>query len=231
MTLGSWFKDYVYMPLVIHPKIIGIGKWVRVHVGKRAGKAVLTIIPLAVTWVLTGLWHGTGVDYVLWGCYWGILIILANVFAPELKKLAKEYADQLAEQKTEAEKLAKMNAEQKAEYEKKKQLDELARREADITRRELRAEALVQLGEKGLPAKLADVLDYSSADACTNSINSVSEAFQQAVAEGVAKVTQGGKPPKAAPEGGKLYTREELKAMTPAEINANWDSVQASLKA
>ncbi len=156
---------------------------------------------------------------------------VAKALKTQSDKLAKEYDDRLAEQKTEAEKLAKMNAEQKAEYEKKKQLDELARREADITRRELRAEALVQLGEKGLPAKLADVLDYSSADACTNSINSVSEAFQQAVAEGVAKVTQGGKPPKAAPEGGKLYTREELKAMTPAEINANWDSVQASLKA
>lgn len=89
ITLGAWFKDYIYMALVINPTVIRIGKWVRDHVGKRAGKAVLTVIPLAVVWFLTGLWHGTGVDYILWGCYWGTLIIVSNVFSPEIKKLAR----------------------------------------------------------------------------------------------------------------------------------------------
>ncbi len=87
ITLGIWFKDYVYMPIVINPRVIRVGKWVREHIGKRAGNAVLTIIPLTVVWILTGLWHGTGIDYVVWGFYWGLIIILANVFAPEIKKL------------------------------------------------------------------------------------------------------------------------------------------------
>ncbi len=87
ITLGVWFKDYVYMALVINPTIIRMGKWVRDHIGKRAGKSVLTVIPLAVVWILTGLWHGTGLSYVLWGCYWGIIIIISNVFSPEIKKL------------------------------------------------------------------------------------------------------------------------------------------------
>jgi len=89
ITLGVWFKDYVYMPLVINPRIIGLGKWFRMHVGKRAGKAVMSIIPLAVVWFLTGLWHGTGINYILWGCYWGLIIIISNVFEPEFKKLIK----------------------------------------------------------------------------------------------------------------------------------------------
>lgn len=156
---------------------------------------------------------------------------VAKALETQKGKLDKDYADKLAAQKTEAEKLARMNAEQKAEYEKQKQLDELARREADITRRELRAEALNQLGEKKLPTKLADILDYSSADACTKSIESVTAAFQEAVAEGVAAATKGGKPPKAAPEGGRIYSREELASMSPEEINSNWDAVQESLKA
>lgn len=156
---------------------------------------------------------------------------VAKALETQKGKLDKDYADKLAAQKTEAEKLARMNAEQKAEYERQKHEDELAKREADITRRELRAEALNQLGEKKLPTKLADILDYSSADACTKSIESVTAAFQEAVAEGVAAATKGGKPPKAAPEGGRIYSREELESMSPEEINANWPAVQESLKA
>ena len=87
ITLGAWFRDYVYMPLVINPRVINISKWVRGKFGKRAGKAVLTIIPTAVVWFLTGLWHGTGINYLVWGFYWGTIIIISNVFEPEFKKL------------------------------------------------------------------------------------------------------------------------------------------------
>ena len=89
MTLGAWFRDYVYMPLVINPHIINISKWMRNKFGKRAGKAVLTIIPTAVVWFLTGLGHGTGINFLVWGFYWGTIIIISNVFEPEFKKLTK----------------------------------------------------------------------------------------------------------------------------------------------
>ena len=41
---------------------------------------------------------------------------------------------------------------------------------------------------------------------------------------------RGGKPPKKAPDGTQLYTKEQIEAMTPEEINKNWDAVQASMK-
>lgn len=88
MTLGTWFKDYVYMPLVIHPTVIRIGKWFRERMGKRAGKTVMAVIPLAVVWLLTGLWHGGG-NYLVWGFYWGFILILSTVLAPELKKASE----------------------------------------------------------------------------------------------------------------------------------------------
>ena len=88
ITLGTWFKDYIYMPLVVSPRLIRLSGKVRKRFGKRPGKAVMTIIPLAVVWILTGLWHGTGANYLVWGAYWGILIILSTVFAPEIKKAA-----------------------------------------------------------------------------------------------------------------------------------------------
>lgn len=88
ITLGQWFKDYVYMFLVINPSLIKISQIIRTKFGKRAGKSVLIIIPLLIVWILTGLWHGTGLDYIVWGLYWGLIITISNIFEPELKKLA-----------------------------------------------------------------------------------------------------------------------------------------------
>ncbi len=90
ITLGAWFKDYVYMPMVIHPKLIQLSKKARDRFGARFGKNLMTVIPLAIVWLLTGLWHGTGIDYIIWGCYWGLIIIIGTVFAPEFKKLNKK---------------------------------------------------------------------------------------------------------------------------------------------
>lgn len=86
ITLGAWFKDYVYMPLVISPKVINLAKNIKKVFGNRAGKAAMSIIPLGCVWILTGLWHGTGYNYIAWGIYWGTIIILSSVFAPEIRR-------------------------------------------------------------------------------------------------------------------------------------------------
>ena len=89
ITLGNWFKNYVYMPLAVSKFMIKLANWFRKTLGKRAGRIISVVIPLFVVWVLTGLWHGTGVSYLIWGLYWGVLIILSTIFAPEFTKLRK----------------------------------------------------------------------------------------------------------------------------------------------
>lgn len=145
-------------------------------------------------------------------------------------KMQADIEAKIQEARTEAEKLAKMNAEQKAEYEKGKREKELADREASITKRELAATAKEQLAEKGLPLSLADVLNYSSAEACAASIDAVGKAFQEAVEKAVEERLSGGKPPKKADDKA-AYTMDQIKAMSPDEINKNWDAVQAAMKA
>lgn len=103
---------------------------------------------------------------------------------------------------SEAEKLAKMSKEEKAQYMQQKHEKELADREADITRRELKAQARITLAEKEVPVSLAEVLVYSDAESCNKSIATVVDAFQEAVQKAVEEKLKGGKPPKKAPESG-----------------------------
>ena len=83
--------------------------------------------------------------------------------------------------RTEAEELARMTAEQRAEQEARQREQALNQREAEITRRELRAQAIDTLISRDLPHELEGLLDYSSADACSASIDTVGKIFRQAV--------------------------------------------------
>jgi len=59
MSLGSWFRSYVYIPLGGNRN--GLGKQMR---------------NIAIVWLLTGIWHGASWNFVLWGVYFGVFLIL-----------------------------------------------------------------------------------------------------------------------------------------------------------
>ena len=125
-------------------------------------------------------------------------------------KLQADMAKKIEAAKTEAERMALMDAEQKAQYEREQREAELNNREASITKRELMATAKEQLAEKGLPMRLAAVLDYSSAEGCTSSIKAVEEAFREAVDAGVEKRLAGGRPPKKAQDTKETGLEEQV---------------------
>ena len=101
---------------------------------------------------------------------------------------------------SEAERLAKMTEDEKKEYLQDKKEKDLAAREAEVTKKELMAEAKNTLASDGLPQELAEVLDYTDADACKKSMDTVKKAFQKAVEAAVEEKLKGGKPPKKATE-------------------------------
>lgn len=69
VTLGNFFRDYVYIPMG----------------GSRCGKG-RTIMNLAVVWLLTGIWHGSGVHFVVWGGVLGLLIMAEKLCYGKLLK-------------------------------------------------------------------------------------------------------------------------------------------------
>lgn len=89
ITLGTWFKDYIYMPVAVSKWLIKLITKIRNIFGKEAAKVINTIIPLLIVWILTGIWHGTGWNYVVWGLYYGTIIICSTLFAGQYKKLAE----------------------------------------------------------------------------------------------------------------------------------------------
>lgn len=89
MTLGTWFKDYIFYPISISKFSLKLGKFSKKVFGK-FGKNIPAIFGLLVTWLTTGLWHGASWNYVLWGLYFGLLVILQIVTKPLCDKLVKK---------------------------------------------------------------------------------------------------------------------------------------------
>ena len=86
MTLGSWFRDYLFYP-VMRAKWMGkLTKKLKKSGHKAASKSVPTIIALAVVWFSTGLWHGASWNYVLWGVYYGFWLIMEKFVLDKLYK-------------------------------------------------------------------------------------------------------------------------------------------------
>lgn len=63
ISMGTWFRDYVYIPL-----------------GGNKGGLAKQLRNIAIVWLLTGFWHGASWNFVLWGMYFGVLVVLEKLF-------------------------------------------------------------------------------------------------------------------------------------------------------
>lgn len=69
ITLGAWFRDYVYIPL-----------------GGNRGSKATHLRNLLIVWSLTGLWHGASWNFMIWGLYFALLLIIEKYFLGVLLK-------------------------------------------------------------------------------------------------------------------------------------------------
>lgn len=73
ISLSSWFRDYIYIPLG----------------GNRVSK-IKWIRNILLVWMLTGLWHGASWNFVIWGLYFGIILLIEKIF---LDKFLEKFPD------------------------------------------------------------------------------------------------------------------------------------------
>jgi len=69
ISLSSWFRDYVYIPL--GGSRVGKGRW---------------ILNILIVWALTGFWHGANWNFILWGVYYGVILLIEKFVLGKLLK-------------------------------------------------------------------------------------------------------------------------------------------------
>lgn len=67
MSLGTWFRDYMYIPM--GGNSVSKGKWIR---------------NVIVVWFLTGFWHGAQWNFIVWGLYFALFLVLEKLFMKKL---------------------------------------------------------------------------------------------------------------------------------------------------
>ncbi len=90
ITLGTWFKDYIFYPLSVNKSMIKLGKAVREKGMQTLGKRIPIYLPMLAVWTVTGMWHGSTGKYVVWGLCNFVFIVLGTEFEPVSKRIVEK---------------------------------------------------------------------------------------------------------------------------------------------
>ena len=91
ITLGAWLRDYVFYPVSLSAPVKSLTKAARARLGGRAGSLLVGAIPLFCVWIINGLWHGAGSQYIFFGMYYFVLILLGGFIDPLGQKIAETF--------------------------------------------------------------------------------------------------------------------------------------------
>ena len=81
ITLGQWFRDYVFYPISMSKPAMKLGKQARQKYGAKMGKLIPSYAALIFVWTATGLWHGANWTFVIWGWLNLAVIIFSMQFS------------------------------------------------------------------------------------------------------------------------------------------------------
>ena len=79
ITLGTWFKDYIFYPMSLSKPLKNLTKSARKKLGNHYGPLIAGAIALFTVWFCNGLWHGAGWRYIFFGMYHFVLILCGNL--------------------------------------------------------------------------------------------------------------------------------------------------------
>jgi D-alanyl-lipoteichoic acid acyltransferase DltB (MBOAT superfamily) len=91
ITMGTWFTDYVFYPVSVCRPMLWISKKSRAVFGKTVGKRIPVYLATAITWFLTGLWHGAGWNFIVWGMLNCLVILVSQELEPLYAKFRARF--------------------------------------------------------------------------------------------------------------------------------------------
>lgn len=90
ITLGAWFKDYIFYPLSMSKPLKKLTLKARKRIGNHFGPLLAGSIALFCVWFCNGLWHGAGWNYLFFGMYHFVLILSGSMIEPTAIKMAEK---------------------------------------------------------------------------------------------------------------------------------------------
>ena len=92
ITLGTWFKDYLFYPISVCAPMLNLSKWSRKTLGKTIGKYVPVYAATLIVWFTTGLWHGAAWNFIVWGLMNAVIILISERLTPLYDRFHKRFA-------------------------------------------------------------------------------------------------------------------------------------------
>ena len=86
ITMGTWFKDYLFYPLSASMPVLSMSTFCRKHFGAAAGRRIPVYFVTLVVWFATGIWHGASWNFIVWGLLNAVVILLSQECRPLYEK-------------------------------------------------------------------------------------------------------------------------------------------------
>ncbi len=90
ITLGEWFREYLFYPLSIAKPVGKLTKKVKAHLGAGFAKRVPVYTATIITWFVTGIWHGAAWNFIAWGMTNCIVILISQELSPLYERFHKK---------------------------------------------------------------------------------------------------------------------------------------------
>ena len=90
ITLGTWFKDYIFYPVIMSKPMKNLTSSARKKLGNHFGPLLAGSVALFCVWFCNGLWHGSAWNYIFFGMYHFALILAGNIISPAVTATNKK---------------------------------------------------------------------------------------------------------------------------------------------
>lgn len=91
ITMGTWFKDYIFYPLSVSMPMQKLSKFSRAHLGKNIGKRLPVYVSSFVVWFATGIWHGANWTFIVWGLANYVVLMVSEELEPLYERFHKRF--------------------------------------------------------------------------------------------------------------------------------------------
>lgn len=86
ITMSTWFRDYLFYPISITKTMQNFSKFLRKNFGDRIGKRLPVYVASFIVWFVTGIWHGTTSNFIVWGIVNYVILMISEELEPMYEK-------------------------------------------------------------------------------------------------------------------------------------------------